>query len=66
TKLTNKNPKNNDLGDELQNPSLPNNFNFSQTAFSPQQCLSFAIKCRDVQCAFEDFDVTCDQNLGPI
>jgi hypothetical protein len=34
---------------------------------TPQQCFEYAKECRDVQCAFQDFNVICNKNNnGPV
>jgi len=34
---------------------------------SPQQCFDYAKNCRDIQCAFEEFNVVCNSNQnGPV
>jgi len=33
---------------------------------SPLQCFDYAKNCRDVQCAFKDFNFICNDNKGPV
>ncbi|GES81442.1 hypothetical protein RCL_jg12048.t1 [Rhizophagus clarus] len=34
---------------------------------TPQECFDYAKNCRDIQCAFKDFNVVCNNNNnGPV
>lgn len=49
-------------------PALSNTGNSTTLNFdiSAQQCFDYAKNCRDIQCAFKDFNFTCNNNKGPV
>lgn len=49
-----------------QSPKSLQSSLYFQDVVSSQQCFDYAKNCRDVQCAFEDFSVICDnKGNGP-
>uniref|UniRef100_A0A1D1Y527 Protein SKT5 n=1 Tax=Anthurium amnicola TaxID=1678845 RepID=A0A1D1Y527_9ARAE len=46
---------------------LPTQNKTSSNVGSPEQCFYYAKNCRDIQCAFKEFNVNCNSNQnGPV
>ncbi|RIA94799.1 hypothetical protein C1645_759004 [Glomus cerebriforme] len=58
-------PSKTTVSDQIHNKTKSLNYeppiNFQ---LSPQQCFDYAKNCRDIQCAFKDFNVNCNNNNG--